>query len=179
MFSKAWADAVQRLRVPSGIILAAGFAWLAEPAPDSLLWGAPCWLAGLSLRAWAAGHLRKNLELTVSGPYAYIRNPLYAGTLLVVAGFVIASRSLWFALLAAVLFFLVYQPVMENEERHLRTLFPGYDAYAQRVPRLWPRGRRHLDQARFTWAQYLHNKEQKALYGFLAVLGFLLWKLSR
>jgi hypothetical protein len=128
------------------------------------------------LRTWAAGHLQKNTSLTTSGPYAWIRNPLYAGTLLVAAGFAVASRRWEFAMLVAAVFLLVYQPVMENEERHLRSLFPDFDAYARKVPQLLPRGRRAASTARFEWAVYRLNREQKALWGFLAVLAFLLLK---
>ncbi len=93
MFPKSWADRVQRLRVPSGFLLAAVFVWAARPTWVSLLSASPLWAAGLALRAWAAGHLRKNTALTVSGPYAYLRNPLYAGTLLTAAGFAVAANS--------------------------------------------------------------------------------------
>lgn len=177
MFPKPWADAVQRLRVPSGILLMVVFAWAAQPAWTSLAWGAPLWLAGLALRAWAAGHLRKNTTLTVSGPYAYLRNPLYAGTLLVAAGYALASRSWLFGGVVVLVFLLVYQPVMENEERHLRSLFPEFDDYARRVPQLLPGGRRHPDRERFCWSVYRQNKEEKALYGFVFVLVFLIGKL--
>lgn len=177
MFGKTWADAVQKLRVPSGILLAAVFAWSAGPTWASIAWSTPFWVAGLVLRAWAAGHLRKNTTLTVSGPYAYIRNPLYAGTLLVAAGFALASQSWVFGGVVALVFLFVYQPVMQNEESHLRSLFPEFDGYARRVPQLMPRGRKHPDAGPFSWAVYRLNKEEKALYGFLAVVAFLVLKL--
>jgi steroid 5-alpha reductase family enzyme len=177
VFPKPWADAVQRLRVPSGILLAALFAWAAQPSWWSLLAASPLWFLGLGVRAWAAGHLRKNTTLTVSGPYAYVRNPLYAGTLLVAAGYALAARSPLFAAVVAAVFLLVYQPVMENEERHLRSLFPEFAHYAQKVPQLLPRGRKMADRERFEWAMYRRNKEEKALYGFLGVLSFVVLKL--
>jgi protein-S-isoprenylcysteine O-methyltransferase Ste14 len=90
-FPKAYADVVARLRVPSGFLLVAAFAYLATPSAQSLLYGVPVSIAGLLLRGWAAGHLAKNENLATGGPYAYVRNPLYLGTLLVAAGLVIAS----------------------------------------------------------------------------------------
>src|SRR5512143_2999974 len=92
-FPKQYADAVARLRVPSGFLLVAAFAWFSHPTAGSLWAGIPVSVAGLALRAWAAGCLAKNRELATGGPYAWMRNPLYAGTLLVACGLCIASLS--------------------------------------------------------------------------------------
>lgn len=174
LFPKGYADAVQRLRVPSGFVLAAAFAWLARPHWQSLLAGLPVCAAGLALRAWAAGHLRKNERLTMSGPYAWVRNPLYLGTLLMALGCTVAAARPALALLAAAVFLLVYQPVMEQEEQHLRKLFSEFGEYARRVPQLLPRRPARPAEGRFSWAMYRHNREQKALYGLLMVFGFLI-----
>lgn len=173
LFPKGYADWVQRLRVPSGFLLAAAFAWLARPQWAWLAAGLPLCVAGLALRAWAAGHLRKNEELTTSGPYAWVRNPLYLGTLLMAAGCTVAAARPSLALLVAGVFALVYQPVMEQEEQHLRKLFPMFDDYSRRVPQLIPKPPAGPSGQRFSWAMYRHNREQKALYGLLMVLAFL------
>jgi hypothetical protein len=55
-------------------------------------------------------------------------------------------------------------------------LFPEFAAYAARVPQLMPRMPERLPEERFDWSVYMQNKEQKALYGFLAVYGFLVAK---
>ena len=128
--------------MPSGFVLVAAFCWLALPTRSSLIIGVPVSLAGLLLRAWAAGHLAKNRELATGGPYAYIRNPLYVGTLLVAAGLVIATRRVELAILFGAVFSFVYLPVIQNEEQHLRNLFPSFGDYANKVPPLfaWKRG---------------------------------------
>src|SRR5690606_30753053 len=95
--AKRYADFVARLRVPSGFLLVAAFAWFSRPTPESLAWGLPVSLAGLALRTWAAGHLAKNERLATEGPYAHTRNPLYIGTSLVAAGLAIAARSVGLA----------------------------------------------------------------------------------
>ena len=77
-FPKAYADQVAKLRVPSGFLLVAAFAWFSHPSTESLLYGIPVSLLGLGLRAWAAGHLAKNQKLTTSGPYRFLRHPNYA-----------------------------------------------------------------------------------------------------
>src|SRR5882672_12080639 len=92
-FPKRFADFAQRLRAPSGFVLAPAFAWWAAPTAQSLAIGATITVLGLLLRGWAAGHLAKNQRLATGGPYALTRNPLYFGTLLVAAGLAIASRE--------------------------------------------------------------------------------------
>lgn len=178
-FPKPYAGAVARFRVPSGFLLAAAFAWLAAPTFQSLAIGLPVALAGVCLRAWAAGHLAKNERLATSGPYAHVRNPLYLGTLIVAAGLVIASRRLVVAAVFVAVFALVYLPVIELEEQHLRKLFPHYAGYAERVPMVWPRLRARAQGERFSGRLYLRNQEYNALAGFLAGALFLAWKAWR
>lgn len=175
-FPKPYADFVARLRVPSGFLLVLAFAWLSRPDWASLAAGLPLSVVGLWLRGWAAGHLAKNQTLARSGPYAHLRNPLYLGTLLVAAGFVVASRQWPLALLFAAVFLLVYLPVIELEEQHLRHLFPEYEVYAGQVPALWPRLAAPPAPGKFAWALYAKNQEYQALLGFLAGAAWLLWK---
>ncbi|MBI4891451.1 MAG: isoprenylcysteine carboxylmethyltransferase family protein [Acidobacteria bacterium] len=179
LFPKRYADTVQRLRVPSGLLLAGAFVWLADPVLPTLILGLPFAAAGLAIRAWAAGHLRKNQQLTVSGPYAMVRNPLYIGSLLTALGCTLAAARPELTLLAGVIFLFVYLPVMEQEEQHLAKLFPDYQEYASRVPQLLPRLPHAFPAQSFSWQVFKMNKEQKALYGFLAVYGFLILKAFR
>jgi protein-S-isoprenylcysteine O-methyltransferase Ste14 len=174
-FPKPYADAVAKLRVPGGFLMIAAFLWLSTPTWTSLAVGLPISVMGLALRAWAAGHLEKNRTLAESGPYAYVRNPLYIGTLAVASGFVIASRQWVLALLFAAVFLLIYLPVVELEEQHLRSLFPEYSDYAKRVPRLWPRLTGD-DSKPFRFAIYMRNQEYQALAGFLIGVAVLIWK---
>ena len=99
---------MQRFRVASGFLLLVVFAWLPEPTRASLVGGLSIAVAGLLLRGWAAGHLAKNEQLAISGPYAYMRNPLYAGTLIAALGMVIAARSIWLGLLFAGCFYCLF-----------------------------------------------------------------------
>jgi protein-S-isoprenylcysteine O-methyltransferase Ste14 len=176
LFPKPYADRVARLRVATGFVLVAAFAWLSQPSISSLIWGLPVSALGLLLRAWATGHLEKNLRLAESGPYAYVRNPLYLGTTLVAAGLVIASRRWLLAMLFAAVFILIYLPVIELEEQHLRHLFPDFDAYAQRVPALWPTRRTSNPDGHFQWDLYVRNREYQALLGWLAGMALLVAK---
>jgi protein-S-isoprenylcysteine O-methyltransferase Ste14 len=174
-FPKAYADRVAKLRVPGGFVLVAAFLWLSAPSPTSLAIGLPVSILGLALRAWAAGHLEKNTTLADGGPYAYVRNPLYIGTLATAAGLVVASRRWELGVLFAVVFLLIYLPVVELEEQHLRTLFPDYTDYARRVPKLLPRFS-GTSSKRFRWSVYMKNQEYQALLGFLAGAAYLTLK---
>jgi len=176
VFPKPYADRVARLRVAAGFVLVAAFAWFSQPDVPSLILGLPVSALGLLLRAWATGHLEKNIRLAESGPYAYVRNPLYLGTALVAAGLVIASRRWLLAVVFAAVFVLIYLPVIELEEQHLRHLFPDFDAYAQRVPALWPAQRASNAGGHFRWALYSHNREYQALLGWLAGVALLIAK---
>lgn len=175
-FPKPYADFVARLRVPMGFLLVAAFAWFAHPTLRSLACGVPVSLAGLALRAWAAGHLAKNQQLATGGPYAYIRNPLYAGTLLVAFGLALAARSTWLAALFAAVFLLVYLPAVMLEEQHLNQLFPEYAAYAAAVPSLFPNRRLRPGATRFSSKLYWKNQEYQALLGFAAGLAWLIYR---
>jgi protein-S-isoprenylcysteine O-methyltransferase Ste14 len=185
-FPKPYADTVAKLRVPCGFVMVGAFLWLSTPSPDSLAAGLPVAFAGLALRTWAAGHLEKNQTLAQSGPYAHLRNPLYLGTLTVAAGFAIASRRWELGVLFAVVFGLIYLPVVELEEQHLRKLFPSYEDYAHRVPKLLPRmigaamiGATEGTQKHFRWSLYRHNREYEALAGFMVGTALLAWKAMR
>src|ERR1035437_7537546 len=178
VFPKPYADIVARLRVASGFLLVLAFAWFAQPDKRSLVIGLPVSLIGWLLRAWPTGHLAKNMSLAEGGPYAYVRNPLYLGTLLVAAGLVIASRNIGLGILFVTVFLLVYLPVIQLEEQHLRNLFPEYAPYAERVPALWPR----LTPAPtensnpFRVALYLRNQEYQAGAAFGGGVLYLLWR---
>ena len=178
-FPKPYADAVARLRVPSGFLIVIVFAWLSHPTAESLAWGVPVSIAGLALRAWAAGCLAKNQLLATGGPYAYTRNPLYMGTLLVAIGLTIAARNPYLGVLFAAVFVFVYLPVIQLEEQYLRVIFPEYSSYAGQVPALVPRltpyPQRSLNP--FRGSLYLKNQEYQAVAGYLAGMLFLLWKM--
>ena len=178
-FPKQYSDKVAKLRVPFGFVMVAAFLWFSKPTVHSLWYGLPISIAGLALRAWATGHLEKNEQLAVSGPYTYVRNPLYLGTLLTAAGFAVASRQWPLGVLFAAVFALIYLPVIELEEQHLRELFPSYRDYCARAPMLLPAWRPDRAKRRFRWALYRRNEEHNALLGFLAGVAVLLWKALR
>lgn len=139
---QSWQKIARRIRVPLGFLTAALYLfelWRREPSVEAVGWSLILVLPGLWLRAYASGYVKKNAELAVTGPYAYTRNPLYLGSMLIAAGFAVALESWALAAVLAVGFALIYIPVIAGEERFLRSAFEGFDAYCQRVPRLIPR----------------------------------------
>jgi protein-S-isoprenylcysteine O-methyltransferase Ste14 len=169
-----------RLRVPLGFVFAAGYLGFARPAWLWIAAGCVPIVAGILVRAAAAGHIRKNRELTTTGPYAYTRNPLYLGSVLIAAGFVIAARNPWIALAALAMFVAVYVPVIRAEERYLAVQFAGYTEYAAQVPRLLPRlGPYRKDEGNggFSRELYLKHREYNAALGSALMIGALILKM--
>ncbi len=167
---------LRRARVPLGFLFAAAFLVFARPTFRSLACSLALVVPGLWLRGYAAGYVKKNSELTTTGPYAHTRNPLYLGSFMAALGFVAASRSVVLVLCFAVLFFAIYLPVIRSEERFLAGHFSEFPAYMQRVPRLFPRrgSLRAPQPSSFSAAQYRHHREYNSSMGAAAVYAALL-----
>jgi protein-S-isoprenylcysteine O-methyltransferase Ste14 len=178
----SWARIATRLRVPLGFLFAAAYLWFARPAWAWIAAGSGLIAAGLALRAAASGHIRKNTELTTTGPYAYTRNPLYLGSILIAIGFALAARNPWIALAAGLLFLMVYLPVIQAEEKYLRSVFAGYVQYAARVPRFFPRLAPYRTGITdtppgFSRELYLGHREYNAALGSALMISALILKM--
>ena len=175
-----WKRIARRIRVPLGFAFAVFFLWLAYPTPRFLALSLLLVVPGLLLRGYASGYVKKNAELTATGPYAYTRNPLYLGSMLIAFGFAVAARSVWIAVALAVLFAVIYIPVIRSEEEYLRSVFPDFDRYAASVPRLLPRltpARTAAEPGRFSPTLYRKHREYNALIGALCMYAALIIKL--
>ena len=178
-----YARVARRIRVPLGFVFAVLYFWLAQPTWRFIAFGAGLIVPGLLIRALASGHVRKNEALATSGPYAYTRNPLYLGSLLMGLGFALAARSWWVGVVLVVVFLAIYLPVIFDEENFLRTKFPDFDHYATRVPRMFPRLTPHSNNkkevpSRFSLALYSKHREYNALLGALAMVAALILKMT-
>jgi hypothetical protein len=152
------------------------FLWLARPTWLTMLASLALVVPGVWLRAYAAGYVRKNAELTLTGPYAYTRNPLYLGSMMIAFGFAAAAASWVILILLATLFALIYIPTIQSEEGYLREHFAGFDEYAAKVPRLLPRltaaafpANENASGGRFSAVQWRHHREYNALMGAGAI----------
>ena len=154
---------------------------LARPALRTLLLGGAVALVGLMVRAWAAGHIRKNAALAISGPYAFTRNPLYLGSFILGLGFTVAAgRPVLLGAVFAALFLGIYLPVMRVEATTLTELFgEEYRRYAKAVPLFLPRVTPYrrddvtTADAKFDTSLYLRYREYRAALGLLAAWGAL------
>lgn len=180
----SWSRIATRSRVPLGFLFAAAYFWFARPTWISLGAGFAVAAVGVLVRALASGHIRKNAELAITGPYAYTRNPLYLGSIIIAIGFIIAARNLWIGIGALAMFAFIYLPVITAEEKYLRSAFPGYDLYAKEVPRFLPRltpyrAESNVDDGstHFSSALYLRHREYNAALGAVLMLGALVLKM--
>jgi protein-S-isoprenylcysteine O-methyltransferase Ste14 len=166
---------LQRLRVPLGFLFAAVFLIFAAPQPVFLLVGAAVSAIGLLIRAWSSGHIRKNQNLAVSGPYAYTRNPLYLGSFLLGVGFCVASGVWWLALIFMALFLGIYLPVMRVEAEDLEQIFgEDFRQYQANVPLFFPRPTVwKKSPEKFDFQLYLKYREYRAALGLILALAVL------
>jgi protein-S-isoprenylcysteine O-methyltransferase Ste14 len=163
------AAALARKRVTLGFVCGALVLWLAQPTGKTLVIGACVAACGEATRLWAAGHVEKNREVTRSGPYRWIRHPLYLGSSVLALGVAIASASLVVAVIIAIYVGATFPAAILAEERHLREKFGGaYDAYAdsQSIP---------MARA-FSVARARLNREHHTVAGL--VIGFALLALK-
>jgi len=186
-----WQKIAHRIRVPAGFAFAVIYLFVAHYTVTiaSLGYSLILVVPGLMLRAYASGYVRKNAELTTTGPYAYTRNPLYLGSILIATGFGAASMNVWLVLALVLLFLAIYIPVIRGEEDYLRTHFSSFNDYAAHVPRLFPRITRYIPAvdvavtttekstaapiANFSMARYLHHREYNAIMGSLGIYALL------
>src|SRR5438270_3368340 len=180
----SWARVATRARVPLGFLFASSYLWWAQPTWTSLLVGIVVVAVGIILRALASVYIRKNAQLATTGPYAYTRNPLYLGSVLIAVGFIVAARNLWIGIGAVAMFAFIYVPVIKAEEAYLRSAFPDYAAYASHVPRLLPRLTPYRAEAAaeaafrsFSAELYLRHREYNAALGSVLMIGALILKM--
>ncbi len=187
-FMQRWQRIARRIRVPLGFVAVGIYLWqLINHRPQ---WGpiaasVPLVLCGLWLRGYAAGYVKKNRELTRTGPYAHTRNPLYLGSILIATGFAVALMSWPFAVVLLGGFAVIYIPVIASEEAFLRRTFADFDAYCKRVPRLLPRitpglppGAADGERGTFSFELYRKHREYNSVIGaallYLSLFGGML-----
>jgi protein-S-isoprenylcysteine O-methyltransferase Ste14 len=153
-------------------VLVAALVWLADPQPVWYAIGCALGCVGIAVRVWGCGHLRKNQDVVTSGPYAYVKNPLYVGTFLLALGGVVAAGSprmpallLWTLLgpLYLLVWFGYYMPKKQRiEGDRLRKHFgAAYDQYDRAVPAFVPSLSRYAQAspARWSWSTFRSNHE--------------------
>jgi len=132
---------------------------------------------GEAIRIWAAGHLQKNEILTVSGPYAYVKNPLYIGSILITGGFCIFADNIYLLAAATFAFCFHYIPYKKRVEGdRLRRIFGAqFEDYDQKVPDYIPRWTPYSDE-RVSWQfkNFIENSEEGIVLIILAGIVLIL-----
>ena len=161
-----WARLAQS-RIHIGLASAVVAYWLARPTPDSILWGVLVAIPGEAIRIWGSGHLEKEREVTRSGPYRFVRHPLYLGSTIIGVGFAVATHSLWSAIVVVAYLAATLMAAIRTEEATLERRYGAeYAAYrAGRAPAMI---------RQFSWARVMSNREYRAITGFVVAIG-LLW----
>lgn len=165
-----WFRLVARYRIPISALFALPALLFIQPTRTSLLAGLPWIVIGEAFRIWASGHIHKRAEVTQTGPYALCRHPLYLGHAIITAGFVVASAQPWLILVAIPLFLLIFLPTMDKEEGWLtRDFGDEYRAYAERVPRFFPRWHAEALRGNFDWQLVRRHREWNNVLGLVAL----------
>ena len=159
-----------RLRVPLGFVAAALAFLLASPSWTSWRIGLALALVGEIVRLWASGHIEKGREITRSGPYQFVRHPLYLGSALLGLGFVVAARNTAVGVLTLLYLSLTLTAAARSEEAHLDEKFAGaYSDY--RAGAMAPADRP------YSWKRVVANREYHAVAGLVAAFALLWWRL--
>jgi hypothetical protein len=163
-----------RLRVPLGFVSAIFVLWMAEPTRVSLVWGAAIAALGEMLRVWAAGHINKSREVTMSGPYRFVAHPLYAGSAIMGVGLSLAANRLSVAVVVVAYLAITLTAAIRSEEAFLRRAFgEEYDRY--RAGRFGPRV---APGPPFSFSKAMANHEPRAIAGLAVAILLLFLKAS-
>lgn len=136
-----------------------------RPQWSGFLGGLVFVVLGQALRIWASGHIHKAQEVATGGPYAFNRNPLYVGSLLIAVGFALMSGVWWAWPVTFLQFAFFYYLAILSEERFLSSrLGRPYAEYCARVPRVLVRlSPYEKAEGRFEWSQVLRNEEYRSV----------------
>lgn len=162
---------------------------LADPQPLSYAIGCALAALGIALRIWGCGHLRKNVELITSGPYAYVQHPLYVGTFLITVGAVVAGGSprapgmlIWsvFGPVFLLVFFGYYLPKKKRiEGKRLADRFgAAFEEYGRAVPATIPSFTRYRKGADRPWSWRTYRENDELEMGLVIVALFVLMLFS-
>lgn len=176
---------LRKIRRPSDIRQVVGILFLivltviGRPAgAGTVLLGAILSLVGTAIRFWAGGYVKKDKELAVTGPYAYVRNPLYVGNVLIALGFCLLSGYLWSFAAFAGLYAWLYIPSIRKEERTLHKLFGDvFLRYKENVRAMAPRFTPYESgPGKWSVSQWARNGEHIVNAGVVIALMVLLYR---
>jgi|TARA_B100000586_G_scaffold43961_1_gene28440 hypothetical protein len=154
-----------------GIILLSVFGLVAKPEFMNFVLACLMVFVGLSIRLYASGFVLKNKELSTTGPYAFVRHPLYTGNVLILIGISFATSLPWAIACSILFFWFYYPPAIEYEDRKLKSLFPDtWDAWSSQTPTLIPTTMHDFNLSSWSWKKSLANNYEPVI-----VIYVLIW----
>ena len=157
-----------------GILLVSVFGYFADKPsfPFQFEFAEIIIILGLTIRMYASGFVLKNKELSTTGPYAYVRHPLYTGNILVLTGMAIINGQLWASLIALSFFWFYYPAAIEYEDRKLKELFPGsWEKWANKTPALTITFQKlhPLELINWSWRKSLINNYEPVIVVYVLI----------
>ncbi len=131
---------------------------------------------GILIRLWASGHVKKDKSLATTGPYGYVRHPLYVGNHLITLGFCLASGLWWSFAAWAVIGLFFYPGTIAHEDEVLHRLFgKTWEDWRARARALIPRLTPYSPGEHGEWSlrQSQHNGEPLITAILVACLAYL------
>ena len=152
-----------------GVVLVVLFAAFSEPTLYLFILGCLLVLDGLLIRLYASGFVLKNKELSTSGPYAYVRHPLYTGNILILIGMSFVTGFISAFVISIIFFWFYYPPAIEYEDRKLKSLFPEiWDSWSQQTPALMPNFKfNRLNLTQWSWEKSLKKNYEPVIFVFV------------
>jgi len=146
---------------------------------SALFFGLVIFLSGLGVRVWAQMHLHYRLKekkiLTTTGPYSFVRNPIYIGNTLILTGTTLISELFWLVPVMIITCTGTYYMTVRYEEGHLKGKYGApYIEYLQQVNRWFPRFERPTSSEQCNqWVFFLPSIRAEAHILLLLILPFL------
>ncbi|RKU22463.1 hypothetical protein C6503_03950 [Candidatus Poribacteria bacterium] len=158
--------------------------YFSEPAWYTVVIGMPFIVAGEFLRIWAVGYagastrattLGAARNLVTTGPYSYVRNPLYLGNFLLSLGVCLVASVYWLVAVLVVGYFFQYLPIIALEEAYLlESCGSTYQTYREQVPRFVPQFRPYPEPSDHDFSFFRAIKsEKRTLTAILCVIGLI------
>ena len=154
-----------------GIILISVFGLIAQPLYANFAIGCSIVLLGLIVRLYASGFVLKNKELSTTGPYAFVRHPLYTGNILILMGVSLTTSLPWTIVCSILFFWFYYPPAIEYEDRKLKLLFPDtWNSWANQTPPLLPKLKTHdFNLSSWSWKKSLINNYEPVIVFYVVI----------
>ena len=158
--------------------------YFAKPSWHTVVIGMPFIVVGEFLRVWAVGYagastrartLGAARDLVTTGPYSYVRNPLYLGNFLLSLGVCLVANVYWLVAILVVGYFFQYLPIIALEEAYLlESCGSVYQVYREQVPRFIPQFHSYPDASPhdFSFARAIKS-EKRTLTAIVCVVGLI------